>query len=73
MLYAADLGGMRKCMIVDPASEDATSLAMVHGRGRVFIQQASRVFMRTISNDQTAIEPGCVCSSERVLGQGFSG
>jgi hypothetical protein len=34
---------------------------------------ASRVFMRTISNDQTTIELGCACSSERVLRQGFSG
>jgi hypothetical protein len=34
---------------------------------------ASRIFMRTISNDQTVIELGCACSSERVLGQGFSG
>ena len=34
---------------------------------------ASPLLMRTISNDQTAIERGCACSSERVLRQGFSG
>ena len=34
---------------------------------------ASRLFMPTISNDQTGIEPGCAYSSERVLRQGFSG
>ena len=34
---------------------------------------ASRISMRTRSNDQTTIGSGCACSSVKVLRQGFSG